>query len=262
MIKGLKLITVGLLGLALSACVTTTESRLTQKKSPEKAVENYTALGLGYLNTGHPHMARDRLVKALNINNDYSPANDAMGLLWQSEGEYDLAEDSFKKAIKDDKKNIQAYHHLGRLYSQQKEFKKAIKELSFAAEDRFYDNRVGAYNDMALTYYRMGDTSAAMDSYNNALRVSPYNVDALVNMSTLKFEAQQYDESQKYFDRLDRLVQGDQAIHTPHSLWLGIRLASIAQNTERVIHLASSLKQQFPQSQEYRLYRESLNGAK
>src|SRR5690606_25231117 len=128
----------------------------------------------------------------------------------------------------------------------QKEFKKAIKELSFAAEDRFYDNRVGAYNDMALTYYRMGDTSAAMDSYNNALRVSPYNVDALVNMSTLKFEAQQYDESQKYFDRLDRLVQSDQATHTPHSLWLGIRLATIAQNTERVIHLASSLKQQFP----------------
>ena len=85
----------------LSACVTTETGRFTKKASPEKAVENYTQLGLGYLNKGRPDWARDRLKKALDINPNDPEANDAMGLVWQAEGELDLSEEFFKKAIKE-----------------------------------------------------------------------------------------------------------------------------------------------------------------
>ena len=107
---------------ALASCVTVTESRLTKKKSPEKAVENYTQLGLGYLNRNRPDLARKRLQKALSIDEDYAPANDAMGLLWQSESEFDLAEEFFKKAINEDSSFLIAQHHLGRLYTQLKRY--------------------------------------------------------------------------------------------------------------------------------------------
>src|SRR5690554_4547376 len=98
-----KTLWVALLALLLASCVTVTESRLTKKKSPEQAVENYTQLGLGYIQNGHFDRARNRLQRALAINEHYAPANDAMGLLWQLEGEYDLAEEYFKKAIKQDR---------------------------------------------------------------------------------------------------------------------------------------------------------------
>jgi type IV pilus assembly protein PilF len=256
-----RLLMVSLTILSLQACVTVEESRFSKKASPEKAVENYTQLGLGYLQKGRPDWARDRLQRALEIDPNDPQANDAMGLVWQTEGELDLAEDSFKKALREDPKFTLARHHLGRLYARMKRYKEARDLLSEVANDRYYNNRVGAYNDMALNFFRMGNSQGAIEAYTQSLRLAPYNVDALVNISTLLFEAQRYDESLKYFDRFDRLVERDQTEHTAHSLWLGIKLLTIHQQTSRGVALAAQLKQRFPNSEEYRMYQESLNGA-
>ena len=256
-----RLLTAITLVIGLQACVTVEESRFSKKASPEKAVDNYTQLGLGYLQKGRPDWARDRLQRALEINPDDPQANDAMGLVWQTEGELDLAEESFKKALREDPDFTLARHHLGRLYARMKRHKEARDLLSEVANDRYYNNRVGAYNDMALNFYRMENSQGAIEAYSPSLRLAPYNVDALVNISTLLFEAQRYDESLKYFDRFDRLVERDQTEHTAHSLWLGIKLLTIHQQTSRGVALAAQLKQRFPQSEEYRMYQESLNGA-
>ena len=212
-----RLLIVSLAILSLQACVTVEESRFSKKASPEKAVENYTQLGLGYLQKGRPDWARDRLQRALEIDPNDPQANDAMGLVWQTEGELDLAEDSFKKALREDPKFTLARHHLGRLYARMKRYKEARDLLSEVANDRYYNNRAGAYNDMALNFFRMGNSQGAIEAYTQSLRLAPYNVDALVNISTLLFEAQRYDESLKYFDRFDRLVERDQTEHTAHS---------------------------------------------
>lgn len=244
----------------LQACVTVEESRFTRKASPEKAVENYTQLGLGYLQKGRPDWARDRLQKALEIAPNDAKANDAMGLVWQTEGELDLAEESFRKALKEDPEFTLARHHLGRLYARTKQYDEARGLLTDVANDRYYNNRVGAYNDLALNFYRMDNAQGAIEAYSQSLRLAPYNVDALVNISTLLFEAQRYDESLKYFDRFDRLVERDQTEHTAHSLWLGVKLLTIHQQTSRGVAMAALLKQRFPDSEEYRMYQESLNG--
>lgn len=256
-----KLILMTLVLTVLSGCVTVTESRFTKKKSPEKAVENYTQLGLGYLRQGRPDLARQRLQKALSIDEDNAPANDAMGLVWQSESEFDLAEEFFRKAIKQDPDFTLARHHLGRLFTQLKRYQEAETWLQQAADDRYYENRPAAFNDLALNDYRQEDNASAIANYLETLRLMPYNVDALVNVSTLQFEAQSYDESIKYFDRLDRLVQRGNSQHTSHSLWLGIKLSTLFQQTDRVIELATRLKTTYPESNEYRLYQESLSDA-
>lgn len=244
-----------------SGCVTVTESRFSAKASPEKAVDNYTQLGLGYLQRGRTDWARQRLAKALEIDPNNPAANDAMGLVWQSEGEDDLAEEYFKKSLSNDSSYTQARHHLGRLYLKQGRYADAADLLHDVVDDRYYDNRVAAFNDLAITTFHQDKRTEAIDVYMRALRLAPYNVDALVNASTLLFEEQRYEESQRYFDRFDRLVERDQTDHTAHSLWLGIKLATISQQQKRAIQFAADLKQQFPDSDEYRQYRESLDGA-
>lgn len=258
----MKFFAASVLAIALSACVTVTESRLTKKASPEKAVDNYTQLGLGYLNQSRLDLARQRLSKALTIDENYAPAHDVMGLVWQTEGEMDLAEESFREAISNDSGFTLAKHHLGRLYTRMKLYDKAESWLKRSAEDRYYDRRAAAYNDLALNYYRQSLPQKAIETYTEALRLSPYNVDSLVNSSTLLFEAQQYDESLKYFDRLHRLVEREKTFHTAHSLWLGIKLATIHRDVPRGVELATALKKNFPDSNEYRLYQESLAGVK
>ncbi|NRA24831.1 MAG: hypothetical protein HRU08_10240 [Oleispira sp.] len=79
--KSVQLVILLCCSLFLSACMTTIESRLTRKKDPEKAVENYTQLGLGYIQQGRFARARARLNRALEINQDYAPANNSMSLL-------------------------------------------------------------------------------------------------------------------------------------------------------------------------------------
>lgn len=256
-----KLIVVCLPIAFLCACVTTETGRFTNKASPEKAVENYTQLGLGYLNKGRPDWARDRLKKALDIDPDNPQVNDAMGLVWQAEGELDLAEEFFLKAIKEDSAFVLAEHHLGHLYLKMGRHKEAHEPLEKAAGDRYYNNRVAAYNDLALNFYRLQNPNAAIEAYTQSVRLAPYNVDALVNISTLLFEAQRYDDSLKYFDRFDRLVQRNQDAHTAHSLWLGIKLLTIHQQTARTVTLAAELKRRFSSSNEYRMYEASLKAA-
>lgn len=248
--------------LLLSACVTVVKGPFNKKASPDKAVENYTQLGLAYIQNGRVDWARQRLNRALEINPEYAPAHDGMGLLWQAEGELDLAEESFKKAMSLDENFSQARHHLGRLYTLNKDYAAADDELQQVAVNRYYENRVAAFNDLAINSYRWGKPDDARKWYLEALRIMPYNVDALVNVSTLMFEAQNYTESQKYFDRLDRLAKRQQTQHNAHSLWLGIRLATISQDTERVIALATELKQNFPDTQEYQQYQQSLSAVK
>src|SRR5690554_1955070 len=94
-----KLILNIVLTLTIMACITVTENHITKKKSPEKAVENYTKLSMDYLERNHPNLASKHIEKALSINNKYTPANDVINLLWQTKGEFDLAEEFFKKAM-------------------------------------------------------------------------------------------------------------------------------------------------------------------
>ena len=90
-----------------------------------------------------------------------------------------IFEDSFKKALREDPKFTLARHHLGRLYARMKRYKEARDLLSEVANDRYYNNRVGAYNDMALNFFRMGNSQGAIEAYTQSLRLAPYNVDAL-----------------------------------------------------------------------------------
>ena len=251
---------IALLSVLLASCVTVTESRLTQKKSPERAVENYTRLGLEYLKTGHSEMARHRLQRALTINEKDAAANDAMGQVWQYEQEYDLAEEYYKKALKYDGKFTEARHHLGLLYFQQQDYKKSEKLLRQVLDDRYYDNRAKAYSDLAMVRYRVGDEQQAIEYYQQTLRLAPSNAQTLVNISTLTFEAQEYVQSGRYFQRFLRLVQQQQVQHTAHSLWLGIKLANVQQDSSAAAGYAAELKLKFANSAEYKEYLTSLSG--
>ena len=59
-VKSLQLVILLCGSLFISACVTTSDSRLSRKADPVKAVENYTQLGLGYIRQGKLDIARAR----------------------------------------------------------------------------------------------------------------------------------------------------------------------------------------------------------
>lgn len=256
--KSVQLVILLCCSLFLSACMTTIESRLTRKKDPEKAVENYTQLGLGYIQQGRFARARARLNRALEINQDYAPANNAMALLLQSEHEPELAEEYFLKSIYLDDKFSQGQYNYGMFLMQHKRYKQACGHLKNAALNVDYQQRNKAYQNLALCYYRDNQIDLAITTYEHMLKVQRFNALVLVNLSTLLFENQRFDDAQKYYDRFTRVVERKQSQHSANSLWLGIKLARNKQNPEVIEGLAAELKANFPQSAEFKLYSESL----
>lgn len=244
------------------ACVTTTKGGFSEKASPDKAAENFTKLGLAYLQQGNVNRARDRLRKALEIRPKYAPAHDAMGLLWQREGEIDYSKESFLKAIEYDPKFNLARHHLGLLMLQKREYKRADEQFLKVSEDRFYENRPQIFKDLAASAYQQKKPQKAVGYYRTALRIVPYDATALVNISTLLFQLQQYKESDKYFQRLEKMVKDKTTKHTAHSLWLGIRLSVLLKKPRTARALAAALKKNFPKSKEFKAYKRSLKGVK
>lgn len=247
-----------LITLLVTGCVTTVESRLTRKADPDKAVENYTQLGLGYIQQGRYDRARARLNRALEINPEYPGANTAMAILLQVEGEPQEARQYFEKTLDLDDEFSKGHYHFGLFLMQNKEYEKACHHLKQAAQDIEFQQRGNAYTNLGLCYYRNGDVVNAIKTYKRTLKVQRYNAQALVNLSAVLFEEAQYQESQQYFARFQQLVNRKQSQHSANSLWLGIKLAQVQGSTQKAAQLAAELGKKFPDSNEYQLYKKSL----
>lgn len=255
--KSLQLVVLLCGSLLLSACVTTVESRLTRKADPEKAVDNYTQLGLGYIQQGRYDRARVRLNRALEIDPDYAPANNAMALLLQSEREPELAEEYFLKSIDLDSSFSQGQYNYGMFLMRDERYEKACQHLKNAAQDVEYQQRGKAFQELGLCYYRDGKVELAISTYERMLKVQRFNAPVLVNLSTLLYEKGRYDDAQQYYNRFTRLVDRQKSQHSANSLWLGIRLARVINNRADEQKLAEELRNKFPDSEEYKRYKSS-----
>jgi type IV pilus assembly protein PilF len=256
--KSLQLVILLCGSLFLSACVTTIESRLTRKADPEKAVDNYTQLGLGYIQKGRFARARARLNRALEINSDYAPANNAMALLLQSENEPELAEEYFLKSVDLDDDFSQGQYNYGMFLMQHKRYNEACPFLENAADDVEYPQRGKAAQNLGLCYYRNGQVDLAISTYERMLKLQRFNAPVLVNLTTLLLENRRYDEAQHYYDRFTQIVERKQNEQSANSLWLGIKLGRINQDATAVKDFSEQLKSNFSQSSEYELYRKTL----
>ncbi len=244
--------------LFLSACVTTSDSRLSRKADPVKAVENYTKLGLGYIGQGKLDIARARINRALEINADYAPANNAMALLLQSESEPELAEEYFLISIDLDNDFSQGQYNYGMFLMQHRRYSEACQYLKKAARDVEYQQRGKAAQNLGLCYYHNDQMDLAISTYERTLKSQRYNAPILVNLTTLLIEAERQEEAMGYYDRFLRIVERGQNKQSPNSLWLGIKLAKYFENQDQEKQLVSQLKQEFPKSKEYKLYKASL----
>lgn len=256
--KSLQLVILLCGSLLLSACVTTIESRLTRKADPVKAVDNYTQLGLAYIGQGKFDIARARLNRALEINSDYAPANNAMALLLQSEQEPELAEEYFLISIDLDDDFSQGQYNYGMFLMQHKRYSEACKYLDHAARDVEYQQRGRAYQNLGLCYYRNNQIDLAISTFERTLKSQRFNIPVLVNITTLLMEAERYEEAMAYYERFLRIVEREQGQHSSNSLWIGIKLATHFESDDQGKQLASLLKQNFPKSKEYKLYKASI----
>ncbi len=236
----------------LTGCVTT-NNRSGSTIDTQKAYDTHVNLGLTYLQQDSRENSRRHFEKALKLNAKAAPANHGIALLYNLTGEVELAEASFLKALKRDKKFTQARIDYGLFLYQQERYQEAYEAFSLAVQDISSQQRARALAYLGQTALVLGNKVKAKSSFEHAVNIDNKLSIAMIELGELYYEEENYAESKRYLDEFIRLSG-----RTSRSLWLGIRIERIFGNKDKEASYALALRNLHPYSKEYLLYKKEL----
>jgi len=240
--------------LLLTACVTVTDSRFAKKADPDKAVESYVALGVGYLSSGDLIMARKKLDRALEIDPEYAAAHSAMAMYWLERGEPKLAKKEFLVALDLDEEHSPSNYQYGRYLLAVEASESACEYLQLAAEDVNYSARVLAYEDLGQCHQFFKKDLQAIDAYEKAWSLDANSTVATLSLAKIYLANKNLRQSTRWFARFEKNISDHDVPHNADSLFFAIQLAKAKRDRNALASYALKLKKRFPDSEEFKRF--------
>ncbi len=243
-----------LLGLAflLSACVSTMPPSKYQVDE-QKALDSHVTLALKYIESQNRESARHHLRKAFEIDSDSVEATFAMAMLYQLEGEPEMAEEYFKKTLRLDSDYTRARNNYGVFLYSRERYEDAYEQFEAAAADYDYDNRAQAMVNLGRTAMHLDRLEKAESVFLQANRLNPAMPTVKYELASLYFEQKNYAQAKTYLEAYDQIARP-----APQTLLLGIKLERIFGNQGKEDSYALLLKNRYPYSEEYLEYKQML----
>ena len=238
------------LAMVLAGCVTTGKvNPMDTRQGREQARDAYIQLGLGYLQQGETERAKVPLKKALELDASSADANAALALVFQAEGESDLAEQAFHKALSARPGDSRILNNYGGFLYERKRYKDAYEKFQQAVQDPLYPERSRVFENLGMTALMLGRRDESRELLDKALRLNPQQPRALLEMAELSYESQQYVPARDYYERFSQLSE-----QNARSLLLGTRLAKLFDDKNRAASFGLQLKRLYPGTPEYQQY--------
>lgn len=235
----------------MGGCITTTESVFTEKASPEKALETRVELARQYIGEGNWADAKRNLKIAYEIDPNNAEVHEAFALVYQSTGEYEMAEENFEKAISLNSKFSRARNNYGAFLFSQERYEEAEVQLEYVTRDTLYAARPSAFVNLGMCRQRLFDSQGAEEAFVRALAMDRTNRIALLEVATIRFEAGDYPNATRYYDTYRSVARQQSA----RGLWLGIRLAQASGDRDAEGSYILALSNRYPNSAEYQAYK-------
>lgn len=223
----------------------------TDQKMAEIAVVNLN-LGIEYLRQGNYEKALEKLNRAKMANNSYAPIHNALGLVYQQLGEEEIAEISFKRAIKLDPSDSSSLNNYGLFLCRNQHFDEAEELFIRAANNPLYDTPEIAITNAGTCVLANDQPEKAGNYFREALNKNPNVLPALIQMAELSYDHGEYISARGYLQRYLGLTK-----HNPKSLWLGIRIEQELGDKNAVSSYALLLRNTFPDTKEAALLDET-----
>ncbi|MBU2887306.1 type IV pilus biogenesis/stability protein PilW [Gilvimarinus agarilyticus] len=248
----LKRVALVLMAAFLVACVSTQESSKYQINE-DKALESHVTLALKYIDSKNRESARHHLRRALDLDSRSIDANFALAMLYQLEGEMELAEKQFKKTLRLDRADSRTHNNFGALLFNQGRFEEAYKQFEYASEDLDYKGRPQALVNLGRTALKLDKVEKAQAAFENAARLSPAMAVVKYEIASLYFSQGEYKSAKQYLAAYEQIARP-----MPQSLLLGIKIERMFDNVNKEASYALLLKNKFPYSKEYLEYKSIL----
>ncbi|MFQ8625180.1 MAG: tetratricopeptide repeat protein [Candidatus Gastranaerophilaceae bacterium] len=148
-----------------------------------KYYEAYNAMGVATLKLGNRNDALDLFNTAVKINPTFATAYDNIGVVEMMNGNLDSAERYFNSAMKQNSHNPTAWYHMAQVETRRGNYSKALTWVNHSVH-------VNPNSSPALTlqgelYLKQGNQAAAINSFKKAQLVKPENSRPYLNLATI-----------------------------------------------------------------------------
>ena len=242
--------------LGLSGCVTQrADDGSLQTSSPTMGDESqdrarariHTELAAGYYELGNTGVALEEAKEAMRSDPNYGPAHNVAALIYARLKEDRLAEESFQRALRINPNDYDALNNYGSFLCDRKQEREAIRLFLAAIRNPLYTQPDRSYVNAGVCARRSGDRASAEEYFQQALKLRPFEPQALYHMADMSFERGDLAGAKAYFSRLTQVSESSAQV-----LWLGVRLARRMGDRNSEASYALQLRNRYPNSAEAR----------
>ncbi len=245
--------------LVVGGCVTTTTGGFNPEVSEEEALDDYVQLAVAYYEANDMAGARRHITNALEINDQSSEVYNILALVHRREGDLDLANEAFLRAIRLNSNNSQARNNYAAFLFDQQRYQEAYEQLEIVSGDTGYDGRAIAFENLGRNALRMGAADEAERAFTRALQLNRNLYVSALELAQIRFANGNYQSARTLYDQYRTIKDFYGIPYTPRSLWIGIQVEAHFQNEaemEGYVRLLTALYQDSP---EYQLYQKFVN---
>ena len=240
-----------LLGL-MGGCVTEHSGGTQMSSDPDAALDKRGALARQYIGVGDWENAKRNLELAQEVDPNNAEVFEAFALVYQSTGEFEMAENQFRAAIKAESTLSRARNNYTALLYSQGRFIEAEREFYRVTEDTLCSGRLMAFVNLGLCRLQLDDNPGAKAALTRALSMDRRNPVALLEMGFLRVEAGDTNEAARYHGTY-RTVSPQQS---PRGLLLSLEIADQTGVRDALSSYELALRNLYPDSAEYRVWME------
>lgn len=241
--------------MALNGCTTTTipssaaaPSPATKKANIEESIRIHTELGAGYYSRGQYEIALDELREALKTNDEYAPAYDIMGLVYMALNEDKRAEKNFLHAIDLSPNDSDIHNNYGWFLCNRNHFNQSIRQFDMALNNPLYSKPESAQTNAGICSLKAGKPNKAKTYFEAALKSSPDQAQALSGLAQIEYDEGNLPEARTL---IERLLEYNQP--TAQAVWIGLRVARKQNDHDTEASYNLLLRNRFPDAPETQL---------
>lgn len=144
-----------------------------------------------------------KIKNGLRKNNNIEPAHLTLAEIYDEQGLLDLAIDEYKEALKLNPNNYEAFYNLGRIYYKQNDYANA--EINFTNAIKIKPDYVNANFYLANTKYNLKKFSESKTYYKKVLNYDPKFYQASSNLAKVYWEENDYANSLLFYQNAMKL---------------------------------------------------------
>ncbi|SHE41070.1 type IV pilus assembly protein PilF [Modicisalibacter ilicicola DSM 19980] len=204
----------------LSGCATPTPDGDRQPVDLDQALTLNVTMGIEYMEQGNLARAQSKIDRALEIEPDSPQALHAQALIYQRQGESQMADRFFRRALSIAPDFTRGRNNYAAFLYSRGRIEESCAQLERASQDIKYNNRAQLFTNLGQCQWELGDVSNARASLNRAQAIDPRTARSHLILARIDHAEGNPDRAWEQLQSFIRL-----AGTTPESLRLAAQLA-------------------------------------